>query len=242
MCSVRHRPMPSAPNSRAVCASSGVSALVRTPRRAQLVGPAEHGLELLGHLGLDERHVVGGDRRRSCRRWRSGRPRSSAVAVHAHRRPRARSISRSDAPAHAGHAHPARDQRGVRRLAALAREDALRAAWKPATSSASVNGRTRMTSRPSSAAATASSAVKTISPLRRARRRRHAAGEHLVLGVGVERRVQQRVERLGVDRRQRLAPCRAAPRRRRRPRSAPPPAPGAWRCASAACRGAPPRP
>ena len=33
MCSVRQRPMPSAPNSRARRASSGVSALVRTPRR-----------------------------------------------------------------------------------------------------------------------------------------------------------------------------------------------------------------
>ena len=33
MCSVRHRPMPSAPNLRAVLASSGVSALVRTLRR-----------------------------------------------------------------------------------------------------------------------------------------------------------------------------------------------------------------
>ena len=39
------------------------------------------------------------------------------------------------------------------------------AAWKPATSSASVNGRTRITSRPSSAAATASAALNTISPL-----------------------------------------------------------------------------
>ena len=39
------------------------------------------------------------------------------------------------------------------------------AAWKPATSSASVKGRTRITSRPSSAALTASSAVKTIAPL-----------------------------------------------------------------------------
>ena len=33
MCSVRHRPMPSAPNLRAVSASSGVSALARTPIR-----------------------------------------------------------------------------------------------------------------------------------------------------------------------------------------------------------------
>ena len=40
-----------------------------------------------------------------------------------------------------------------------------RAAWNPATSSASVNGRTRMTSRFSCSAATASSAVNTIAPL-----------------------------------------------------------------------------
>ena len=39
------------------------------------------------------------------------------------------------------------------------------AAWKPATSSASVKGRTRMTARPSSAAATASGAVNTMAPL-----------------------------------------------------------------------------
>ena len=39
------------------------------------------------------------------------------------------------------------------------------AAWKPATSSASVKGRTRMTFLPSAAAATASSAVNTIRPL-----------------------------------------------------------------------------
>ncbi len=32
MCSVRHRPMPSAPNSRAFWASSGISAFARTPR------------------------------------------------------------------------------------------------------------------------------------------------------------------------------------------------------------------
>ena len=39
-----------------------------------------------------------------------------------------------------------------------------RAAWKPATSSASVNGRTRITSRPSFAASTAAAAVNTTSP------------------------------------------------------------------------------
>ena len=36
ICSVRHRPMPSAPNLRAVSASSGVSALARTPMRRAL--------------------------------------------------------------------------------------------------------------------------------------------------------------------------------------------------------------
>ena len=39
------------------------------------------------------------------------------------------------------------------------------AAWKPPTSSASVKGRTRITSRPSFSAATAASAVNTTSPL-----------------------------------------------------------------------------
>ena len=38
------------------------------------------------------------------------------------------------------------------------------AAWKPATSSASVKGRARITSRPSAAASIATSAEKTTSP------------------------------------------------------------------------------
>ena len=40
MCSVRQRPMPSAPNSRATAASCGVSALVRTSRRARSRRPS----------------------------------------------------------------------------------------------------------------------------------------------------------------------------------------------------------
>ena len=78
------------------------------------------------------------------------------------------------------------------------------AAWKPATSSASVNGRTRITSRPSSAAATASAAVKTTSPLAAPGEALTPRGEHLEVGLGVERRVQERVERARVDRRDRL--------------------------------------
>ena len=56
MCSVRHRPMPSAPNFCAVSASSGVSALARTLRRADLVRPAHQRGEVAGHRRLDHRH------------------------------------------------------------------------------------------------------------------------------------------------------------------------------------------
>ena len=42
MCSVRHRPMPCAPSLRARFASSGVSALARTPEPAALVGVHQH--------------------------------------------------------------------------------------------------------------------------------------------------------------------------------------------------------
>ena len=54
MCSVRQRPMPWAPNSRALAASSGVSALARTFSRRMLVGPAEDRLEVLVDLRRDE--------------------------------------------------------------------------------------------------------------------------------------------------------------------------------------------
>ena len=67
MCSVRQRPMPSAPNSRALAASSGVSAFARTRRRRTLVGPAEDRAEVLVDRGRHEPHR----RRRSpgrCRR------------------------------------------------------------------------------------------------------------------------------------------------------------------------------
>src|SRR3954468_11686732 len=85
------------------------------------------------------------------------------------------------------------------------------AAWKPATSSASVNGRTSTTARSSAPAATASAAVNTIAPvrapgdaaLRRARRRGHATGEHAVLDAAVEGRLQKGLEARRVDRPQR---------------------------------------
>ena len=54
MCSVRVRPMPTAPNATAFCACSGVSALVRTGEPGGLGAPFHElaeVLELLGGLG-----------------------------------------------------------------------------------------------------------------------------------------------------------------------------------------------
>ena len=67
MCSVRQRPMPSAPNSRALAASLGRVGVRAHLQPAQLVGPAEDRLEVLVDLRRDERRP----RRRSrgrCRR------------------------------------------------------------------------------------------------------------------------------------------------------------------------------
>ena len=75
-----------------------------------------------------------------------------------------RSMSRSPAPVTAGRPMPRATSAACEALPPSEVRMPL-AAWKPATSSASVNGRTRMTARPSSAAATASGAVKTMAPL-----------------------------------------------------------------------------
>ncbi len=54
MCSVRQRPIPSAPNSRALTASSGVSALALTLSRRKSSAQVEHRLEVLVDLRRDE--------------------------------------------------------------------------------------------------------------------------------------------------------------------------------------------
>ena len=137
---------------------------VRTdPEGAQVVRPAQHRLERGAHLGLLERHVVGGDD--------AGAPVDrDAVPLTEHRvadtdlpspsrrcralRPRPRTASPSGAP---------RPRRGSAVPPLLVRMPS--AASNPFTSSASVNGRTSTTFRPSSRAATASEAVNTIPPL-----------------------------------------------------------------------------
>ncbi len=160
MCSVRHRPMPVAPNSRERLASSGVSALARTSivlnssahrrtvSKASLTSGSTSGTSSFVIVPLVPSIAI----------------RSPALSVVSPIRtsPLSRSIS-SPAPVTAGTPMPRATS-----AAWLALPPSLVstpfAAWKPATSSASVNGRTRMTSRPSSAAATASAARNTISP------------------------------------------------------------------------------
>ena len=203
MCSVRQRPMPSAPCSSAFDASAGVSALARTPSRRTLSAQLEHALEARSlrpgsTSGTSSRvtmpvlpsiaiRCAGGDRHRR----RPGSPVRAGRSPARRRRPRpGRPMPRATSAA--CEALPPSEVRMPR------------AAWKPATSSASVNGRARITSRPCAAAATASSAVKTIRPWpRRARRPRRGPAPRSGASR-VERRVQQRVEGTGVDRGQRL--------------------------------------
>ncbi len=74
-----------------------------------------------------------------------------------------RSIASADAPTTAGRPMPRATSAAWLALPPWDVRIPL-AAWKPATSSASVNGLTRITSRPSCPAATASAAVNTTSP------------------------------------------------------------------------------
>ena len=61
MCSVRHRPIPSAPNERALTASSGVSALVRTLSVRTLSAHDMSVGEVAGDRGIDGRHLADHD-------------------------------------------------------------------------------------------------------------------------------------------------------------------------------------
>ncbi len=162
MCSVRHRPMPSAPSSRARRASSGVSALARTPRRRiwsahsstcskfSSTRASTSGTSSTVTWPLVPSIAIASP---SCRLV----PSTDTVFA-------ARSITSAWAPTTAGRPIPRATSAACEALPPSEVRIPL-AAWKPATSSASVNGRTRITSRPSSAACTASAAVNTIAPL-----------------------------------------------------------------------------
>ena len=161
MCSVRHRPMPAAPNSRAFVASSGVSALARMPSRRS---SSDH-CRTRSKCSLISGSTSGTSSTVTCPvvpsiamlspSHSSVSPTRSSLA--------SRSMSSALAPVTAGRPMPRATSAAWLALPPSAVR-MPRAAKKPATSSASVNGRTRMTSRPSAPASTAAGALKTISP------------------------------------------------------------------------------
>ena len=126
MCSVRHRPMPAAPNSRPSAASSGVSALARTPIVRNSSAHARIGVEVAGDLGLDERdRAEHDDAGGAVDRDDVALVQHDVGAAHARDLVLGVDLERLGA-AHARLAHAAGDDRRVRRLAAVAGEDALR--------------------------------------------------------------------------------------------------------------------
>ena len=239
MCSVRHRPMPSAPCSIALRASAGVSALARTPSRrissAQPSTRSKRSLRAGSDSGTSSRVTTAG----------AAVDRDPLAAAHddvaGADRARAQVDLELAGADDRGAAHATGDQRRVRGLAALGGEDS--ACGVEARDVVGLGERAR------------EDHVATLGrgrdrllggehdlALGGAGRSGHAAREHLEARVGVERRVQQRVERAGVDRGAAPARASAGLRRRRRRRSGRRPGPGAWRCASAACRGGRARP
>ena len=160
MCSVRQRPMPSAPNSRAFAASSGVSAFARTRSRRSSSAQPRIVLEVLVDRGRDERHrpddhapCAAVDRERSPSR-------SSTSPIQ---RARLRVDRERVAAGDAGLPHPARDDSGVRGHASVRGQDSP--AWiRPWMSSGVVSQRTRITSSPALPRASARSASSTIAP------------------------------------------------------------------------------
>jgi hypothetical protein len=161
MCSVRHRPIPSAPNSRALAASSGVSALARTPSvrssSAQASTVSNCSLTFGSSSGTSSAVTIPAEPSIAI-----VSPSPSSVPFTRSLLP-CRSMSSADAPDTHGFPIPRATSAAWLALPPSAVRIPF-AAWKPATSSASVKGRTRITSRPSAAASTASWAVNTISP------------------------------------------------------------------------------
>ena len=202
MCSVRQRPMPSAPNSRALAASAGVSAFVRTFSRR--IASAHSRIETKSSFSCGatsgteptitspvppsivimspSAELVPGQACRSSRARRRAAPRSPsrrACPCRARRRRRATSGRR-------------------------ARSGCRRACTMPWKSSGVVSQRTRMTLSPALPRSSAVSASKTIVPEAAPGRGVEALRDDLDLGGRVDPRVQELVELRRVDARDRL--------------------------------------
>ena len=182
-----------------VLGSVGVRADVQP---AQLVGPGEHGPEVLAHLGIDEQHVVGGDAARGSVDGHDVALAQHGSAVEAHLAGADVDLQLSGAR-DGRHAHATGHQRRVAGLPTLGRQDALRRV------KAGDVVRLRRRSHEDDVASRRRGRhgvprEEHDRALGRARRGGDARGQHGELGARVERRMQQRVERLRVDRRERL--------------------------------------
>ena len=125
MCSVRQSPMPSAPNSRAFAASSGVSAFARTPSRRSPSAQPRIVPKFSSIAGRHERDAADDHPARAAVDGDQRHPRAARASPIRHD-----AGSRVDlehlAARDARLPHPAGDDRGVRGHAAVRREDAAR--------------------------------------------------------------------------------------------------------------------
>ena len=203
MCSVRQSPIPSAPNSRALAASSGLSAFARTRSRripsahsstaekSSLICGGTSGTEPTITSPVPPSIVIMSPSRSS---W----PRSRAVFART-------STCSASQPVTQGVPIPRATTAAceVRPPWAVRIPAACTIPWK---SSGVVSQRTRITLSPALPRSSAVSASKTIAPARGARRRVQALGDDLDLGRRVDHRMQQLVELRRVDPRDRFLP------------------------------------
>ena len=201
MCSVRHSPMPSPPNLMAVRASSGVSALTRIAELAERVGPAHQRAEFAGHLRLDHRHPPG---QHLAQRAVDGDDVAGLEGARADAHGAAAVIDADGAAAgDAGLAHAARDHRGVRGHAAARGQNAFggvhavnvfRAGLDPHQNDLAAVGLQLggFIGREHDFAGGST------------RRSRQAGRDDVALGAGIDGRMQQLVERGGIDPRHRF--------------------------------------
>ena len=201
MCSVRQRPMPSAPNSRDFTASVAGVGVGADLEPALLVGPAQDGVELLADLRVDQGDVVERhDTARALDRDLVPGPELDLADPD----DAGRLVDRQGrGPGDAGPPHPAGDQRGVRGLAALGGEDAAGRVEAGDVVGLGEGANEDHVLAVARARRIASAALSAILPLGGAGRGRDPAGQQLVGELGVEHRMEQRLQRAGVDRSQR---------------------------------------
>ena len=196
MCSVRQRPIPSAPNSRAFAASSGVSAFARTRSRRSVVGPAEDRLEVLVDRGRNERDRADDHASRSAvdrelialAQLDVAEPHGAGLQVDRER------VAARDARL----SHPARDDGRVRRHPAVRGQDAARV-----DEAVDVVGR-RLPADEQHVVALAPALLGEVGvehdrARSRARRRVEPRRDDVDVGAGVDHRVEELVELARVD-------------------------------------------